>query len=197
MSTVLTTTPAAAPSAARDEFAPGPFAEVAARLYPKAAPPEPEAPPANIAALRTAEGAARILYKPEKQIGTAARELVLATNPAGTEAALQKQTVELANVAVDLGLDQNDLHQFAAFANTYQANPPSAEEKRAGELAAIKDLRRMYGADFDTALAAGQALAKRDPRFAAYLDATGLGSHPHVVLRLADLGLSERARGRL
>lgn len=174
-----------------------PNAEAAERMYPTKVEPKPEAPPSEVAAVRDATGAARMLYPAHKQYGPELRALALATNPEGTSKGLAQQQVELANVAADIGFDRNDLANLANFAAANYAKPPTADELRASRLTAVRELRQKYGEGFDDAYADAKALAQRDPRFSAYLDKTGLGSHPSVMLRLAELGQSARARGLL
>jgi hypothetical protein len=174
---------------------PTPLDTLAAKLYPPApAPYKPEPVAPAVAAVRAADATARLLYEPSKQYRT--QEWALATHPGATPTVLEAQRVELAELATDLGLNQSDVDRFASLAATHMANPPTQRQQQADELAALKQLREVYGKDASEALAAGKALAQRDPRFAKYLAASKLGSSPAVVLKLAELGLSARNRSR-
>lgn len=177
---------------------PGPNDRIAEAMYPEAKAYVPEVPNAAVAAVRAADGPARVLYPAAKQYGKPLlRELSLATNPEGSETALAQQAVELAEVAADIGFDRNDLASLAAAAAAFKAKPPTAEEQAAYRRTAVSELRAQYGKGFTEAMDAASALAQRDPRFKQYLNRTGLANHPWAVLRLAELGLRAKTRGRL
>ena len=175
--------------------------QLASILYP-AAPPKPvdEAPNAEVAALRAADPA-RAMYRPEDQFGPnggVLRDLALAVNPSASADALQRQRVALGAVMTDIGMDRGDVGKLAAFAAQYTAKPPTADEKAAHERTVIKELRAQYGdAAFAGVLEDAKKLVARDPRLAGFLDKTGLGSHPWVISRIAELARTERGRGRL
>jgi hypothetical protein len=191
MTSILTndTAPARMPTAAD---------AMAARMYPEPATYEPEAPPnAAVAAMRAADATARCLYPPTLQFGAELRDLALATNSSGTEQGLAQQGVELAEVATDLGMTPSDLSNLATYVRQLQASPPTADAIKDTQRATAARLLEVYGADADAAFKDARALAQRDPRFAAYLDKTGLGDHPSLVLRLAELARSQRGRGLL
>ena len=175
--------------------APSSLETMAAKLYPPAPPaykPEPVAP--AVQAIRQADGVARQLYTASKQVNTTA--WAQATHPDSSPAVLEAQRVELAEVAVDIGLSQLDIDRMTSLAKTYALNPPTAAQQRADEVQALTRLREIYGKDAPAALQAGMKLAQRDPRFSGYLAASKLGSAPEVVVKLAELGLSARNRGR-
>ena len=171
--------------------------QAAAVMYPPPPPRPGDTPPnTQIAELRKADPA-REIYRPEDQYGTAVRDLALATNPGGNAAELEAQQAALANVMADLGMGRDDVSQLASFARRNTDKPPTKDELAAHQRTAVRTLREQYGAGFDDALKDAKALAARDPRFAAYLDRTGLGNDPWVFSRMAELGRSARARGQL
>lgn len=172
---------------------------LAARMYPTNAEAAPEAAPnAEVAALRNAVKAQRTLYPDQNQYGDdTLTDLARATSPAGSDRSTGQQKVEWASVARDIGLNGNDLSTLAGYAAAYTQAPPTAEERRANELSTIRQLRMTYGPQFDGVFEDAKALVARDPRFMEYLNRTGLGSHPKVVMRIAELGITARGRGQL
>jgi hypothetical protein len=61
----------------------------------------------------------------------------------------------------------------------------------------LQRLRDRFGSDAEQAAADARRLVARDPRFAEWIEETGLGNHPDVVLMIAERARSERGRGRL
>ena len=173
-------------------------AATAATLYPEPQPPPtPTAPNAEVAAVRRADPA-RGFYSDTSCLGEhSVRELALAVNPAGTAEVLAKQGTELAGVLVDIGMGRDDLARLANLANRFKAKPPTAEETQAFHRTAVQELCAEYGDKFDQVFSDARRLAQRDPRFAALLNASGLGDHPWLVSRLAELGRTAQARGQL
>lgn len=58
-------------------------------------------------------------------------------------------------------------------------------------------LVREFGANANTVLADAKLLIARDPRLGRFLDASGLGNHPEVVLQAARIARSQIASGKL
>lgn len=58
-------------------------------------------------------------------------------------------------------------------------------------------LIREFGDDASAALDDAKLLIARDPRLANFLDASGLGSHPEVVLKAAHIARAQIASGKL
>lgn len=170
---------------------------VAASLYPQPAPRPVDQPPnAAVAAVRAADPA-REIYKDEVQLGGAVRDLALATNHRGTAESLARQQVSLASVFTDIGAGRDDVARFAGLASGMATTPPTPEQKLAWERAAVKDLRAEYGTNFDSVMRDATLMVRRDPRLAQFLDATHLGSHPAVVVRMVELARAQRAKGLL
>jgi len=173
---------------------------VAAVLYPPPAPRPVDQPPnAEVAAVRAADPA-RQIYRDEDQFGPnggAVRDLALAVNHRGTAEQLAQQQVALASVMTDIGAGRDDVARFAGLAGGLAAKPPTAEEKAAWERTAVKDLRAEYGTNFDSAMRDAMLMVHRDPRLKQFLDATHLGSHPTVVVRIVELARGQRAKGLL
>lgn len=176
-----------------------PYESAAAqRMFPKGEQVAPATAPGEVQALRDGDIARKLHPADKLYPADALRELALATNPGGTGADLKQQQTELANVAADLGFDTDDVRTLARLARTNAARPPTADEQQAHRRTALAELRRLHGDEgFDQAVKDAKTLTMRDPRFAAYLDRTGLANHPQVVLRMAELGRSERMRGRI
>ena len=176
----------------------GSNADAARSLYPEPAPPiKATAPTHEIAALRAADPA-RSFYTDTSTIGPhVVREMALAANPLGTDKAREQQAVEFASAAVDLGLTSGDVSQLAAFARGFRSTPPTDEQRAAFQRTAVAEMRDRYGADFDQVFADARQLAQRDHRMATYLNNSGLGDHPFLIGRFAELGRSARARGQL
>lgn len=167
---------------------------VAAKLYPEpAARPTDRAPNAEVQALRDTEPA-RALYHDDSdgQLGRQARDVALAVTPKLEKDALQGQTTIVASILADIGMDRQDVSQLASFAAQYAQRKPTDDELRAHTRTATQELRAKYGEGFDEALAGARALTQRDPRLSKFLAATGLGSHPWLVLRMAELARSPR-----
>ena len=177
--------------------APGPNDGIAAALYAEPPPPpQATAPNREVTALRAER--AKGLYSDLSSIGPAVvRELALATNEGGEAAELDRQSVELAAVAADIGMDANDVSQLASFVRQMKGKAPTAGEQEAFHRTAERELRERFGEDVDQVRNDVRRLTQRDPRFAAYVQKTHLGNHPWLVLRMADLARTARARGQL
>jgi hypothetical protein len=175
--------------------------EAAATMYPDAPPPVVDTPPnAAVAEVREHDGAARKLYSDTSNLGEAlvidlARSIN--GNPFATKASLERQSVSLAAVFSDMGADRDDIARFAAKAREYRANPPSAEQLKAMHRQVADSMRAEYGeSGFDSAMDDARRFAQRDPRFATFLNASGLGDDPTVIKTLARLAKSAKSAGR-
>lgn len=154
--------------------------------------------PAAVQAIRAADGPARQMYKDADQFGPggggAARALALTLNNTGSEAQIVSSATALASIAVDVGLTRDDLIQFAAYAEGFIRQPPTASEKTAFQRTTVSELRKAFGPRFDEVLKSAKALVARDPRLGKMLDSTGLADHPAVVKRFVELGQIARYR---
>jgi hypothetical protein len=169
-----------------------PNADLASKLYPEPAEkPVDEPPNATVRALRESEPE-RAFYRDDQQMGTAPVELAKAIAPLAPPEVIEANASRLASVCTDLGMGRDDVSQLASFAAAYQADPPTAEQVAEHRRAAMRALRETYGAAAGDALAGAAALAQRDPRLAKFLDASGLGDHPWVIGRMAELARTER-----
>jgi hypothetical protein len=186
--TLITEEPAPPPSAATVH----PDADLAAKLYPElAAKPVDEAPNATVKALRDSEPE-RAFYRDDQQLGNAPVELARAIAPFASTEVLEANASRLASVMTDVGMSRDDISQLASFAAQAKANPPTHKENAERRRTAMRDLRATYGDSAGDALAAAAQLAQRDPRLARFLDASGLGDHPWVIARMAELARTER-----
>ena len=96
-----------------------------------------------------------------------------------------------------MGLTREDLSQFAAWAEGFIRQPPTASEKIAFQRTTVSELRKEYAGRFDDVMLSAKALVSRDPRLAKMLDTTGLADHPGVVKRFVELGQSAKyGRGK-
>lgn len=170
-------------------------ASAADRLFAKPEPMKPEAVAPELQALR--EGPARTLYPAEMQYPKdVLQELATATNPGGAPEDLQRQGLEFANIAADLGMGSADLQTLARLAKHNHDNMPTPNALKGMTIAAQRTLREVYGDDGYERAVADAAVVKRDARFHGYLQRTGLIHHPTLMLRWAELGRAERLKGR-
>lgn len=169
----------------------------AARLYPPAPPGLVDpAPNEEIRALRESQPA-RAIYLDRDQLGNGPHDLAVAINPTSKAGDIEQRATTLASIAVDTGMNRDDVAQLAAFARQYSNAPPTDAEQAAHTRTAVMSLRDKYGPGFQDAMDAARALVRRDPRLGALLDASRLGNHPWAIERFAELGLAARARGEL
>lgn len=152
--------------------------------------------PDNVAELRKGDSARKLYGAEGTYKGTDGLEATFegAELPAEHQAAAIKEFREM---AADLQLEPNQFRDVVPLIKQYFENPPDAKTEGEWRKSAQLELERVYGSKEEAAKAANLAreLVKRDPRVARILDETGLGSHPQVVILLA-----ERARtiaGRL
>jgi hypothetical protein len=170
-------------------------------LYPPPKPPfRDPAPNAQVRAVREADGA-RELYEDAKAFGKQggiARELVIALHPGAALPQIEQTTAELSSIALDVGLDGNDLSKIAAWSRAYQIEPPTEAAQQAHRRTAQRELRERFGdAGYDDAMSAARALISRDPRLLQLVTEAGLGNRPELLLRFAELGLAARAKGQI
>jgi hypothetical protein len=148
------------------------------RIY--SAPPAPEPRddiPPDVATLRDADGT-RKLFSPAKAFA--------ADLPDGSLPGID--VVEAREVAADLGAEPADLRELRTL--VHEVEP---EEGWRVQAEAVMAERGVSAAD----LAAARQLVQRDPRLCAWLDLSGMGDHPKVVLRFVELGRRARAAGTL
>lgn len=173
-----------------------------ARMYPqtqaRALEPLP-APVAEVQALRAQRTAGDVLHPASSLYPKdVTRDLALAVTPSSDHDALQRQHVEISALAKDVGMNSDDLGMLAGLVKTAISKPLSAAEIDAQGRQALAELRRVHGdRGISRAQADALALAKRDPRLAGLINKFGLGNHPALVLRMAELGRDQRIAGRL
>jgi hypothetical protein len=98
----------------------------------------------------------------------------------------------------DLGISPVEAREVVKLIDdAYREGAPSPETLEQWRRESVDQVFRQYGKDAERKLAGAKALVARDPRVKAFLNATGLGSHPKVVALLIEKAHSERARGRL
>ena len=176
--------------------------QLASALYPAPAALPQDNPPAEVKAVRDADPARR-LYDDRSAFGTAKpldqpsvkgvaiRDLIVATTPNASEAQVIQSTSELAGIAVDVGLNRQDVENLTSLAKAAATTTPTAESQRVERLEAINALRAQYGdAGLEGALVAANRLMTRDPRLQQLIKGAQLANNPKVVLRFAELGLA-------
>lgn len=77
------------------------------------------------------------------------------------------------------------------------ANPPDDAQMLSWQNAARSELTSAFGDSADLALADAQKMVAGHKALGEFLDRTGLGSHPRVVLQLAERARYLRTRGKL
>ena len=109
----------------------------------------------------------------------------------------QASAVEWGGVFRAYDVSPNAKGELAALGIGAMANPPDDAQVLSWQNAARSELTAAFGDSADLALADAQKLVADDPRLAEFLDSTGLGSHPRVVLQLAERARYLRTRGKL
>jgi hypothetical protein len=169
-----------------------------------------EAAPA-VQVIRDANAQLRTMYDPVKSFGQhvdkrgnrvgVVRDLALALNPESTNAQLDTNVPELAQIAQDVGMTSSDITLLASVVTQRQSEPPTPQQDMAARRQAAAELREICRLDgpgsYDQVLADSMKLARRDPRLHKILEATGAGNDPRVILRFAELGRAARNRGEL
>lgn len=174
--------PAAAPAGAT------PDAELAARMYPTQQVPD-EVLPDGVREVRDADPA-RALYDDAKTYRYAL-DAAFQDIESSPEAAAERKA--WAGVLADVGVSSSEAEGLASLAQ--QAYP--SEATAAGWVStAMADLEREFG-DAQAALADARLLVQRDPRLQRVLNQTGLGDHPHIVLKAAQAARRLIAAGKL
>ncbi|CAE6747126.1 hypothetical protein R69658_02540 [Paraburkholderia aspalathi] len=151
--------------------------------------------PDNIKALREAD-AERRLYTAEKTYSGVQIESAMETtegDPA-IKAVVARETRE---IFADIGASTDDAQQIIDAASRFSAEPITPERDASNANDAIDALNREFGNDAADALKAAQKMVLRDPRLARILDESRLGNDPLIVVKLAQLARSQRARGKL
>jgi hypothetical protein len=104
---------------------------------------------------------------------------------------------EISEVFADLRFTGDDARLFIKTLSGITKAPDEATQ-REWATNAHQQLVQLHGeGGTKEALALAQQLAKRDPRVASMLEATGLGNHPEIVRLFVSRAQEERARGRL
>lgn len=112
---------------------------------------------------------------------------------------LQGVVGEYKQIFADHGFTTTDAREVMDLARTVIDNPPDAETESTWQTEAWNELVKTSGGvkGAREALQLAQRLVQRDPRVAALLEATRLGNHPRMILKMAEKARQERARGRL
>jgi hypothetical protein len=97
----------------------------------------------------------------------------------------------------DFGASTEDAQQIIDSVSRFSAEPITPERDAANANDAIGALNREFGNDAADALKAAQQMVMRDPRLVRVLDESRLGNDPAIVVKLAHLARSQRARGKL
>jgi hypothetical protein len=110
---------------------------------------------------------------------------------------LSAVTTELRNIVADIGFGVPDIRAFMDVARGFDKSWPTDGQFYVMEREGLEAVRKQYGSDASATLKLVDKLVDRDPRVRPFLEATGLASHPSVLLALAARAHEERKRGRL
>lgn len=152
--------------------------------------------PAAIAELRKADPA-RVMYEASGMHAEIHDDLDTLVSAAVVGEQRKATVAEMQEVVSDLGATHGDVRTFLSAASILASKPPTADEETRMQQQCLQQLRDRFGEEADAAAADARRLVARDPRFAEWIEATGLGNHPATVVRIAELARSERSRGRL
>jgi len=110
---------------------------------------------------------------------------------------LTAATREIREMALDLRLEPNQFRDVVPLFAQHLKSPPDGKTAAEWRGQAQTELERVYGSKDEAAKAAdlARALVQRDPRLAAMLDRSGLGSHPQIVVLLAERARALRQAG--
>ena len=96
-----------------------------------------------------------------------------------------------------MGMNRDDVEMLTGL----MRKPMTQDDLEANTRESLKMLRNKYdlgnSKGFDDVFALTQRFVGRDPSIKALLKNTGLGTHPVVVERLAELALAARQRGEI
>lgn len=99
---------------------------------------------------------------------------------------------EARQIAADVGATHDDLRMLTSL---HAASASATDEDRTGwHSESLDRMKRNVFSEVD--LGHARAFVARDPRVFAYLDRTGLGSHPDVVERFVALGRAAKLAGK-
>lgn len=162
--------------------------------------PDPEVKPAevpiDIAKLR-ADDPDRQMFDAQSTHGDVPLEAAFAGIGGVADDVKAQAAGEWREIAVDVGLSSPEAKEVLGEFQQALANPPTAETRKAWVGEAKRQLLDKYGSDAPRVLADAKRLATRDPRVASLLDRSGLGDSPAMVMRLAELAMRQRGKGRL
>lgn len=187
---------AAAPTMLTTEPEPEPTA--ADRMFP-APPPAPEltSTPGNIKELRESD-TDRGLFDAAGMLKDSLPDTAFDDIEGHTPEIRQQATAEWREIAVDMGMGNDDVQQFSRVYREAIATPPDEATQAKWQAASVKRLVERYGPDgAESALNLARDLVRRDHRVSALLDHGQLGNHPKVVEMLVEKALREATRGRL
>jgi len=183
------------PTAPTDGFAE--YQAAAATLYGPKTPPKLDAVPPAVAEVRNGD-VARKLYSAQTAFdGREIEDYFYDRNGLQPPEVAAKNVAELKEVFADVGASRTDASMFLAEAKGLAKTPPTAEQSKAMQVDAMRQMRETYGPKAYDTLQLAQKFIKRDPRLASFLSTTGIGDAPRVVMRMAELALDAKARGQI
>lgn len=104
---------------------------------------------------------------------------------------------EMREICQDLCLQPDDLTEIGMAVQAAHEAPFTFAQRDQMQAEGIALVHEHYGPKTGEAIAAAKALAARDPRVKQFLNNTGVGDHPQVILRFARAGMTARNRGLL
>ncbi len=103
------------------------------------------------------------------------------------DSAYQAHVGDMAHAFHDAGIDQVEGSTLHSLLVNHSLEPATQEQVQGWTIDARRELRERYGpADADRRLAAAAQFIKARPELASRLTASGVGSHPRLVLALAE-----------
>lgn len=176
-------------------------AERLRNLYPNSAHSDTAAPaevevPEGVRELRA--DPARRMFSAKSMYGDSVKfDEVPLDATAEERAAIEQSNNEALEILADYEFSGAEANQVIDLFRQAAVNPPSDEQRAAWRADAEQQLRRAYGSDASHTLALAKQLVARDPRARALLEATGLGDHPDVVMKITRVARSQKASGKL
>lgn len=133
-----------------------------------------------------APNAADILFDPVKSYGSSLKGNVdtLRDTTGMSEADAQQHLTTAANFFSDARINRQEAESLHALLVQHMHKPASAQVRDEWATQTRRELRTVYGSGADARLAQARTYIKQHPEIARQLEASGIGSHPNVVMAL-------------
>jgi hypothetical protein len=125
-------------------------------------------------------------------------DLLTDDNPSANTDQLVAMSKEVSTVLTgDLGLGVLEAKEGMNLMRQVNREPPTAQKRGEWAREGEARLQAKYGADWREVANWARRVATHDPRVAASLNRHGLGDHPDVIMKFAELGVRARSQGKL